>query len=90
MKSGGVQRQLKKNAKVIMRFKNTRVRSGPGRKNLLRRRNLFGRTSEIDFVFSSSADDMHVDGFQTAVLHSQAELFIDFPDVVLLEAFVHD
>lgn len=73
-----------------MRVKNTWAQSGPGRKNLLRRRNLFGRTSEIDFIFSSPADDMDVDGSQTAVLHSQAELFIDFRDAVLLEAFVHD
>ena len=73
-----------------MRIKNTKTKSGPGRKNLLRHRNLFHRTGEIEFVFSSSAGDMDLDGFQAPVLHSQAELFIDFPDAVLLEAIAHD
>lgn len=33
---------------------------------------------------------MDLDGFQAAILHSQAELFIDFVDAVLLETFAHD
>lgn len=33
---------------------------------------------------------MDLNGSQAAVLHSQAELFIDFLDAVLLEAFAHD
>ena len=65
-------------------------RSGPGRKNLLGLRNLFRRTGEMEFVFSSAASDMDLDGSQAAVFHSQAELFIDFLDAVPLEAFVHD
>ena len=73
-----------------MQIKNTKAKSGPGRKNLLRRCNLFRRTGKVEFVFSSSAGDMNLDGFQATVLHSQAELFIDFLDAVLLEAFVHD
>ena len=67
----------------------TRTRSGPSRKNLLGLRNLFRRTGEIEFVFSSRRGDVHLDGIQAAVLHSQAELFIDFLDAVLLEAFAH-
>lgn len=68
----------------------TRTRSRPSGKNFLRHRNLFHRTGEVEFVFSSPASDMDLDGFQTAVLHSQAELFIDFLHAVLLEAFAHD
>lgn len=64
--------------------------SRPGGKNFLRRRNLFHRTGEAEFVFSSPASDMDLDGFQAAGLHSQAKLFIDFRDAVLLEAFAHD
>jgi hypothetical protein len=72
-----------------MRIKNTRTRSGPSRKNLLRRRNLFRRTGEIEFIFSCLACDMNLDSFQTAVLHPQAKLLIDFLDAVLLEALAH-
>lgn len=68
----------------------TWTRSGPCGKNFLRRRNLLNRTGEIESVFSSPASDMNLDGFQATVLHSQAELFIDFLDTVLLEAFAHD
>jgi hypothetical protein len=50
---------------------------------------LFRRTGEIVFVFSRPAGDMDLDGVQAAVLHPQAELFIDFPDAVLLEAIAH-
>ena len=64
--------------------------SGPGRKNLLGLRNLLRRTGEADFVFPGFAGDMDFDGIQAAVLHPQAELFKDFLDAVLLEAFAHD
>ena len=64
-------------------------RSGPVRKNLLRRHNLVRRTGETVFVFSGPAGDMDLDGFQAAVLHPQAKLFIDFLDAVLLEAIAH-
>jgi hypothetical protein len=70
--------------------RNTKTKSGPRRKNLLRRRNLFHRTGKIKSVFPGSAGDMDLDGFQVAILHSQAELFVDFPGAVLLEAFVHN
>ena len=32
---------------------------------------------------------MDLDGVQAAVLHPQAELFVDFLDAVLLEAIAH-
>ena len=64
-------------------------RSGPSRKNFVRLRDLFRRTGEIAFVFSGPAGDMDLDGFQAAVLHPQAELFIDFLDAVLLQAIAH-
>ena len=73
-----------------MRTKNTKTRSGPIRKNLLRLHNLICRAGEIEFVFSSRAGDVDLDGSQATVLHSQAELFIDYLDAVLLEAFAHD
>ena len=63
--------------------------SGTCGKNFLRRRNLFHRTGEAESVFSRPASDVDLDGFQATVFHSQAELFIDFPDTVLLEAFAH-
>jgi hypothetical protein len=65
------------------------TKSGPIRKNLIRLHDLFRRTGEIVFVFSGPAGDMDFDGFQAAVLHPQAELFIDFLDAVLLEAVAH-
>ena len=63
--------------------------SGPIGQNLFRRRDLLRRTSKIVLEFSGPAGDMHLDGFQSAVLHPQAELFIDFLDAVLLEAIAH-
>jgi hypothetical protein len=66
------------------------MRSGPSRKNFLRRRNLFRRTGEVELVFSSPAGDLDLDGLQAAILHSQAELFVDFLEAMLLEAFAHD
>lgn len=64
--------------------------SGPIRKNLFCLRNLFRRAGEIELVFPSPAGDMDLNGSQAAILHSQAELFIDFIDAMLLEAFAHD
>ena len=32
---------------------------------------------------------MNLDGFEAAVLHPQAELFVDFLDAVLLQAIAH-
>lgn len=63
--------------------------SGPGRKNLLRRHDLLRRAGKTVFVFSRPPDDMDLDGFQAAILHPQAELFVDFLDAVLLEAVAH-
>ena len=63
--------------------------SAPSRKNLLRRHDLFRRTGKIEFEFSRPAGDMDLDGFQAAVLHPQAELFVDFLDPVSLQAIAH-
>jgi hypothetical protein len=50
---------------------------------------LFRRTGKIEFEFSSPAGDMDLNGIQAAVLHAEAELFVDFPETVLLEAIAH-
>jgi hypothetical protein len=50
---------------------------------------LFRRTGETVSEFSRPVGDMDLDGVQTAVLHPQAELFVDFLDTVLLEAIAH-
>jgi hypothetical protein len=63
--------------------------SGPISQNLFRCGDLLGRTGEIVFEFSGSAGDVNFDGIQAAVLHSQAELFVDFGDGVLLKAITH-
>jgi hypothetical protein len=63
--------------------------SGPISQNLFRCDDLLGRTGEIVFEFSGSAGDVNFDGIQAAVLHSQAELFVDFGDGVLLKAITH-
>ena len=73
-----------------MPVRNIKTTSGPGRENLLGLRDLFHRTGEADFVFPGFAGDVDLDGFQAAVLHPQTELFKDFLDAVLLEAFAHD
>jgi hypothetical protein len=65
------------------------TRSGPISNNLLRRRDLLRRTGKIVLEFSGPAGDMNLDGFQAAVLHPQAELFVDFLDAVLLQAIAH-
>ena len=66
------------------------TRSPPSRKNLLRRYDLFRRTGETVSEFSGPVSDMDLDGIQAAVLHPQAELFVDFLDTVLLKAVAHD
>ena len=65
------------------------ARSGPGRENLLRRHHLLRRTGEIVSEFSGAVGDMDLDGVQAAILHPQAELFINFLDTVLLQAIAH-
>ncbi len=65
------------------------TRSGPIGKNLLRRHDLLRRTGKAVFVFSGPAGDMNPDGFQAAVFHPQAELFVNFLDPMLLQAVAH-
>lgn len=62
---------------------------GQSASNLIGFRNLFRRTSKMVFVFSSPADDLDLDRFQAAGLHSQGELFVNFYNAVLLEAVAH-
>jgi hypothetical protein len=62
----------------------------PVRQDVLGFLNLLRRTGKIEPHFSGSASDFNLDGFQAAVLHSQAELFLNFFDPVLLEAIRHD
>ena len=50
---------------------------------------MFGRAGEVEFEFSRLACDHNFDGFQAVGLHVEAELFVDFPESVLLEAFAH-
>ena len=63
--------------------------SAPGRKNLIRLHDLFGRAGEAVSEFSGAVGDMDLDGIQALVLHPQAELFVNFLDGVLLEAIAH-
>lgn len=63
--------------------------SRPIGKDLLRRHHLLRRPGKTVLIFSGPAGDMDLDGFQAAVLHPQAELFVDFFDTVLLEAIAH-
>jgi hypothetical protein len=65
------------------------VPSGPGCENRFRPHDLFGRTGKSVLVFSRPAGDEDFDGVQAAVLHRQAELFVDFRESVLLEAIAH-
>jgi hypothetical protein len=62
---------------------------GPIRQNLFRRHNLLRRTGKMVLEFSGPVGDMNLNGFEAAVLHPQAELFVDFLDPVLLEAIAH-
>jgi hypothetical protein len=63
--------------------------SGPIGQNLFRRHDLLRRTGKTVLKFSGPAGDVNLDGFQAAVLHPQAELFVNFLDAVLLEAIAH-
>lgn len=63
--------------------------SGPIREDLVRLHDLFWRTGKIEFEFSSPAGDMNLNGIQAAVLHPEAELFVDFSETVLLQAIAH-
>lgn len=63
--------------------------SGPISNNFFGRHDLLGRTGKAVLEFSGPAGDMNLDGFEAAVLHPQAELFVDFFDAVLLEAVAH-
>ena len=44
----------------------------------------------MDLQFSRPAGDFNLDRIQMLILHSQAELFLNFGDTVLLEAFAHN
>jgi len=63
--------------------------SGPGGQNGFRFHDLFGGTGEREFVFAGAAGDQNLDGVQAVVLHRETELFVDFAESVLLEAFAH-
>jgi hypothetical protein len=71
------------------RLGNSGIRSGPSRQNLPGLHHLFGRAGKVEFEFSRPAGDLDLDGVQAVFLHRQTELFIDFLDAVLLEAFAH-
>jgi hypothetical protein len=68
----------------------TDSKSAPSREKLLRLHDLFGGTGEVELEFSRPAGDQNFDGVQTAGDHPEAELFVDFPKSVLLEAIAHD
>ena len=74
---------------ALLKFHWRDKRSGPIRINLFRRRDLLRRTGKSALAFSGPAGDMNLDGFEAAILHPQAELFVDFLDPVLLEAIAH-
>jgi hypothetical protein len=61
----------------------------PIREYLLRFHNLFFRSGETELQFSGSASHLDLDGFQTAVFNSQAELFVGFVGAVFLKAIAH-
>jgi hypothetical protein len=63
--------------------------SAPSCQNRFRLHDLFRRSGEAVSEFSGPVDDMDLDGVQAAVLHPQAELFVDFLDAVLLQAIAH-
>jgi hypothetical protein len=63
--------------------------STPGRQNRFRFHDLFGRAGEGEFEFSRPAGDENFDGVQAAGDHPEAELLVDFPESVLLEAIAH-
>jgi hypothetical protein len=61
----------------------------PIRENLLGCRDLLRGTRETEFQFSRLARDLDFNGFQSAQLHSRAELFVGFVEAVFLEAIAH-
>jgi hypothetical protein len=63
--------------------------SGPVGEDLVCLHDLFGGTGEGEFEFSGAAGDVDFDSVQAEVLHAEAELFVDFPETVLLEAIGH-
>jgi hypothetical protein len=64
-------------------------RGQPQAARILSAFDLFRRSGETVSEFSGPVGDMDLDGVQAAVLHPQAELFVDFLDPVLLEAIAH-
>jgi len=65
-------------------------RSGPGGEDRFGFDDLVGRTGEGEFKFSGALGDENLDGIQPVVLHGEAQLLVDFPETVLLEAIAHD
>jgi hypothetical protein len=63
--------------------------STPSRKERFGFDHLVGRAGEVEFKFSGLAGDENLDGVQTAGDHTEAELFVDFAESMLLEAFAH-
>ena len=63
--------------------------SAPSRQNRFRLHDLFGRAGEVEFKFSRPAGDEDFDGVESAGDHAEAELFVDFTESMLLEAFAH-
>lgn len=61
----------------------------PGRQNRFRFHDLFGRAGKVEMEFSGPAGDQDFDGVQAVGDHPEAELFVDFPESVLLEAIAH-
>jgi len=72
-------------------FRESQKQAGsiPVRQDLLGLHNLLGGTGKIKLQFAGSASDLDPDGVQAAVLHSQAELFVNFPDTMALKAIAH-
>ena len=66
------------------------LESRPCRENRLGLCNLLRRTGKTDFYFARPSSDQNLDRIQMLILHSQAELFLNFGDTVLLEAFAHN
>ena len=63
--------------------------SAPSRQNCFRLHDLFRRTGKVEFELSRPACDQNLDGVEAAGDHPKAELFVDFPESVLLEAVAH-
>jgi len=65
------------------------VGSVPVRQDLLGLHHLVGGTGKTKPQFPSSASDLDLDGVQAAAFHSEAELFVNFPDPMLSKAIAH-